>query len=569
MKKWKAYGAWIAWTVMIICYPLGSIHIGLASIDLKGADWDPAVTRFLRSTFGRQQENFFWGIALIALAIIAQIIERFLKPLPEDNLAFDPRGRGVQKGTLEDFLQEITHSANEIVREAKDYFEVALNELSTGDFKAAARDFSRSVTIAPTMSAYLNLGASLYFCSEWLEAKNSFGSGLEIARRLKDELFEARFINNLGLLELHMGNLAEARRHFERAGRLFKQYGNMEGAAATLGNLGDIAYLIGHYGEAHDLQMKATKAFRKINHRIGEAYAQIGLGTVLAAQGRLFETLSCYDAAYKIFKASNNPIGVAHALGNQASTWAQTGDFSKALELHYEALKLGRENGDRVGEAFNLQNIGSVKFRMGQIGEALENYNAALKINREVKNRSGEAECLGNMSNIYMGPGKLRDLKEAEELLRKTHEIYVGMDYTDAAATVKISLGNLYYMKGELEESRQVLREALAHQKKVGNLDGQASALVNLGLVDAAEGRFDAALTQYNQALKIQETIKDNLGKAIVLGNIGNVFARKGDRDAALKYLRSAQTLYSQMGVEDEGVRTVNQLIAELTGAVD
>jgi tetratricopeptide (TPR) repeat protein len=394
---------------------------------MKGAEWDPAVVKLLRSVFGRQQEHLFWGVGLFILALIAQITERFLKPPPEDNLAFGPQGGGIQKGTLEDFLQEITDSANEIVREAKNSFEDALNELSKGEFRTAARDFWRSVKNVPTMSGYLNLGVSQYFCAEWLKAKNSFQSGLEIASRVKHELFEARFINNLGLLELHMGNLSDARRDFERARRLFKQYGNEEGEAATAGNLGDIAYLIGHYGEAQDLQQKAIEGFRGINHRTGEAYAQMALGTVFAAQGKVFEARACYDVAYRIFKAINNRIGLAHALGNQASTWTKTGNFAKALKLHNQALKLDRKSGDRVGEAFNLQNIGTVKFQIGEVGEAIEYYDAALKINRDLKNRSGEAECLGNISNIYMTAGNFMDLKKAEEFLRKAHEIYTGM----------------------------------------------------------------------------------------------------------------------------------------------
>jgi hypothetical protein len=205
MKTWKVYGAWLAWVVMIVGYAFGSIHIGLASIDMKGAEWDPGVVRFLRSVFGRQQEHLFWGVGLIVLALIAQITERFLKRLPEDNLAFDPQGGGIHKGTLEEFLQEITDSANEIVGEAKNSFEDALEELSKGEFMAAARDFSRSVKNVPTMSGYLNLGVSQYFCTEWLKAKDSFRSGLEIARRMKNELFEARFINNLGFLETAHG----------------------------------------------------------------------------------------------------------------------------------------------------------------------------------------------------------------------------------------------------------------------------------------------------------------------------------------------------------------------------
>jgi tetratricopeptide (TPR) repeat protein len=95
-------------------------------------------------------------------------------------------------------------------------------------------------------------------------------------------------------------------------------------------------------------------------------------------------------------------------------------------------------------------------------------------------------------------------------------------------------------------------------------LDGQASVLVNLGLAEAAEKRFDAALLCYTEALKIQESIQDNLGKATVLGNIGNVYARKGDRDIALRHLKSAQALYAQLGVDDEGLKTVNQLLTQL-----
>jgi len=549
---------------MIVCYAFGGVHIGLASIDMKGTDWDPKVVKLLRSVFGGQQEHLFWGIGFIIVALIAQITERFLKPLPEDNLTFGPQGEAIQTGTLESFLQEITESAKEIAREAKNYFVVALNELSKGKFRMAATNFYRSVKNAPTMSGYLNLGVSQYFCTDWLNAEKSFRSGLEIAERLKNELFQARFFNNLGLLKLHTGSLSDARRYFESARRLFEQYGNMEGEAATTGNLGDIAYLLGKYQDAYDLQRKALEGFRSINHRIGEAYAQIDLGIVLGAQGKTSEAHGCYAMAYKIFKGLNHNIGMAHSLGNQASTWTKTGNFAKALKLHTEALKLARKSGDRVGEAFNLQNIGSIKLQIGNIGQALEYYEAALKIDREVKNPSGEAECLGNMSNIYLTSGDFMDLKKAEEFLVRTNEIYVGMGHTDAAAAVLISLGILYYRKGEFEPSRKASRQALDYQKKVGNLDGQASALVNLGLAEAADQKFEAALICYTEALEIQETIQDNLGKATVLGNMGNVYARKGDRDTALRYLKSAQALYAQLGVDDEGSRIVNQLLTQL-----
>jgi hypothetical protein len=215
MTNWKPYGAWTAWIVMIVCYAFGGVHIGLASIDMKGTDWDPKVVKLLRSVFGGQQEHLFWGIGFIIVALIAQITERFLKPLPEDNLTFGPQGEAIQTGTLESFLQEITESAKEIAREAKNYFVVALNELSKGKFRMAATNFYRSVKNAPTMSGYLNLGVSQYFCTDWLNAEKSFRSGLEIAERLKNELFQARFFNNLGLLKLHTGSLSDARRYFD------------------------------------------------------------------------------------------------------------------------------------------------------------------------------------------------------------------------------------------------------------------------------------------------------------------------------------------------------------------
>jgi tetratricopeptide (TPR) repeat protein/DNA-binding XRE family transcriptional regulator len=135
-----------------------------------------------------------------------------------------------------------------------------------------------------------------------------------IHETLSDRLSLARSENNLGLLLIKRGDLAEAQGHLERALALFDEAGVEPQRANMLMSMCELHWLRGDLEVADQRAREAidfaTRAGEPVN--VGESH--VWLGRIAEARGDRGQTDVDFTAAFELLKDSTERFSQAHAL---------------------------------------------------------------------------------------------------------------------------------------------------------------------------------------------------------------------------------------------------------------
>ncbi len=180
----------------------------------------------------------------------------------------NPAGQSSQRATLSGFENELDEAATERQSEAKDYFEVGERDFGRHHYRDAANNYQKSIDALPTMTAYLNLGNSLYSVSNYESTEKAYIAGLQIARKKRNKEFEGAFVGNIGTVYADQGRLKEALRSYQAALEILKQIGNPLGQANALTGIGIVYSEQGKEHEAVETLDQACTIFLGVGARI-------------------------------------------------------------------------------------------------------------------------------------------------------------------------------------------------------------------------------------------------------------------------------------------------------------
>ncbi len=175
-----------------------------------------------------------------------------------------PRGELTQKATLSGFKKELEEAAAERVSEAEDYFNAAERDLLSNRYKDAANNYKKSINILPTMSAYLNLGISLIYVTDYLQAEDILISGIQIARKKADQWYEGAFLGNIGSVYSLQAKVQDALASYQAALKIHKQIGDPLGEANDLASIGITYAMQGKNHESLYVLKKARTIYLKL-----------------------------------------------------------------------------------------------------------------------------------------------------------------------------------------------------------------------------------------------------------------------------------------------------------------
>jgi len=112
-----------------------------------------------------------------------------------------------------------------------------------------------------------------------------------------------------------------------------------------------------------------------------------------------------------------------------------------------------------------------------------------------------------------------------------------------------------------------VYRDALAILKEIGNPLGQAAALNNIGNIYFVRGKLEEALKSYQDALTIHKEISKPLGQANTLLNIGRVYFNQDKKTEAMQLFGEARAIFLEIGAPGR-LHLVERMISQLETAM-
>ncbi|MHC4945722.1 MAG: serine/threonine protein kinase, partial [Planctomycetota bacterium] len=334
-------------------------------------------------------------------------------------------------------------------------------------------------------------------------------------------LVEAEVRGVMGDAYYHLGHLAEAEEHGSKGLALLEEELGEDHAlvARYVRNLGVIELDRRHFDEAEAL---INRALEITAAELGEEHTQYAdclqsLAGLRQAQFRLEEADAVYGKVHAIYERHLDPGDERYLIN--LFQWSGLLISTRKLDSAIEKLDMALEIVDRSPHEHTplrsgvLFYLGLAKLNTGELEEAESLTRGALECQQEAfgENHRQTAETYNLLGHI------LRDQKrylESEQQYRKALGIYLeltGRESTECSSCLW-NLGQSRWYQKDFEAAESYFQEALAIRRKIYGPEHHliAASISRLGLLFKEAGRWAKALPYFEEAASIQE---ENLGK--------------------------------------------------------
>jgi CHAT domain-containing protein/tetratricopeptide (TPR) repeat protein len=383
-----------------------------------------------------------------------------------------------------------------------------------------------------------DLGKLQITLGENQEATALLQQALALARTLRDRREEARALGQLGrVLRRTGGDRAEVLALYEGALRLARELGDGAGEGEVLYNIGVLHADQGDAKTASSYYQQALTVQEAAGVLAPQALSLAAIGLVARDQGDAARALDCFNRGLELARGSGEGSTQAYLLYSTASFHLRRGEMQRAIELFTEALDLYRAQGDRTQEARVLMNLGSANSNLGDLDRALDDYQKALDLHREGGDRDGEVIALLYQGAVLQVRG---DTAGAVARFTTALETARATGYTPGLAQALLDLGRAELALGHAAEGVRWLEEALALNEKIGNTLGRAMTLIKLGSAAHTLGDDTRAAGQLREALDLGRGMQYFVVECGALAALARLERDRGDLPAARAAIEEA-----------------------------
>jgi predicted ATPase/DNA-binding CsgD family transcriptional regulator/DNA-binding XRE family transcriptional regulator len=324
----------------------------------------------------------------------------------------------------------------------------------------------------PAGAAFCSAAILAAEAGDYTEAIRQGRVALRIFERLDAPRRTALAATVLGSAHRYLGDLAAARRCFERAMTLRSAAGDRQGASAALNNLALLELDDGNAGQALELFEQALVIKRQLGEPQSLAIGLNNLADVLIKLGRLDAAADAVAEAAGLATDLDHPQLAGTTRCNQGDIAAKRQRWPEAAE-HYQAAMLAHQKAGHTNDAvIAMIGLGLADHRLGRRDEATRRLREAEAIATQIANPQRLAEVRAALAEVGVDvSGALPDGLTARqaEVLRL---LATGMSNKEIAgelylspATVERHLATIYRklgLAGRVEATRYAVRSGLA-----------------------------------------------------------------------------------------------------------
>lgn len=210
----------------------------------------------------------------------------------------------------------------------------------TGKHRAALRALDIAMPElngADAVMALKQRGIVFHYLCHYGEAQRDYTAAISGARRVGDQLTEARALNNRGLVRAYVGDMREASADFDLAAELLSSLGQDLGVADVHWNAGIMATRNGDVPAALTMFDKADEVYRRLD--VPRPALLVNRLELLVSVPLVDEARAAADRAITELKALKNPFGVSEALYFRARIALLDNDLDAANTFAAEARR--------------------------------------------------------------------------------------------------------------------------------------------------------------------------------------------------------------------------------------
>jgi DNA-binding SARP family transcriptional activator/tetratricopeptide (TPR) repeat protein len=202
--------------------------------------------------------------------------------------------------------------------------------------------------------------------------------------RLGDRAAQGHAQRLLGVAQLRLGRLDDAREQLDLARDRFAELGDPAGQAMAHRGLGRVAARRDDHAEALRQARLALELFTRAGASSGRASAENAVGWMLAELGRPDDALPHCTRALGLQERLGDVFGQANTLDSLGYIHLRRGELDRAAECYERSLALSRRLGDQHGEADTLSRLGDVHEAAGDLAAARRAWQRSLELAESV-----------------------------------------------------------------------------------------------------------------------------------------------------------------------------------------
>ena len=358
------------------------------------------------------------GGFLVAAVLILLVLSQWFAPARKDS--------SMQHNTIIELYDSLLTKSNSILYSDTDSSRVVAHHALAliGDEKI------------PHKINFLNiLGASYHLEVNYEKALDYYFRALSLAIELQDSMHMAQVHNNIGVLNMEVGNYKDAAlNHFITAKELFYANNQQRFYAIALNNIGLVFKELRNYDKASENYYLALDGFEETADENGMAAALTNLAEVYANAknyGRAFEYL---DKAIDLSEATNYTYGLCKSYQTKANIHLKQENFEKAVYYYTKSLAFAEMINHPYQKIFSNLGLAKTLIYKGKQDEAFAHAFSSLQEALDIGHLVLQYESYEILSTLYEQLGeyekslahyrKHTDLKD--DVLNKIalHQIY-------------------------------------------------------------------------------------------------------------------------------------------------
>jgi tetratricopeptide (TPR) repeat protein/class 3 adenylate cyclase len=430
--------------------------------------------------------------------LIATAIEKIYKDSIEEryvDLAFH-YGQAKVEDKTNNYLEKAADHArrNFQNQQALDFYNTLLRNVeSANDLKAEIR-------------ILLKKGSILQLIGRWDESEEVCQTALSIAKKLGDELWLGRALNNLGRMLMLKGEYEKAKLSLEEASGFFNSLKDKHGILNVLGNLGNLNLRRGEYEKAKEFFIKSIELSKDLKETNTIPQITSNLGLTFMNLGNYDAGIQCQLEWLEVSEKANDKQGMATLNTNVGIVYYEKGDYDAALHHYKKGLALSEELGNKFLTSIAIGCIGSVYQKKGDFQKAMDHFVRDLELAEELGDKQGLAIAIGLIGELRSVEGEF-DI--AISYLQKSLELSEELSYQKGIAKAVNTLADIYRLQGIHDKAIEHYDRAISISRKINNRLVLCASLIEKGEVLLAQENYADAIQVDEEAMRL----------AIELGN--------------------------------------------------
>ena len=375
------------------------------------------------------------------------------------------------------------------------------------------------------------------------QARGHYDNAIDLYKKEQAKLGLANALKALGDLESRLGNVDQARGHYDNAIDLYKKEQAKLGLANALKALGDLERRLGNVDQARGHYDNAIDLYKKEQDQLGLANALKALGDLERRLGNVDQARGHYDNAIDLYKKEQDQLGLANALQALGDLESRLGNVDQARGHYDNAIDLYKKEQAKLGLANALQALGDLESRLGNVDQARGHYDNAIDLYKKEQDQLGLANALQALGDLE---SRLGNVDQARGHYDNAIDLYKKEQAKLGLANALKALGDLESRLGNVDQARGYYDNAIDLYKKEQDQLGLANALQALGDLESRLGNVDQARGHYDNAIDLYKKEQDQLGLANALQALGDLERRLGNVDQARGHYDNAIDLYKK-----------------------